>query len=105
MRLVKKSFETGVAEGKRLRQADNIVAATSASAWKRHRSTLPSGSSSARLARRPPASDPALDFDDLARNIKTGTSIYEVLALTEAEETALNDARVIDLQEFIRTRG
>jgi hypothetical protein len=33
------------------------------------------------------ASDPEIDFrDDLARNVKTGVTIYDVLALDEAHE-------------------
>ncbi|HCF99507.1 MAG TPA: hypothetical protein DEV93_03075 [Chloroflexi bacterium] len=48
------------------------------------------------------ASDPQLDFrDDLARNLANGTTIYEVLALDEAEEAALHGLGVETLEDLI----
>jgi hypothetical protein len=48
------------------------------------------------------ASDPQLDFrDDLAQNVPYGTTIYQVLALDEAEEAALREQAVESLEDLI----
>lgn len=48
------------------------------------------------------SSDPKIDFrDDLARNIKAGTTIYEVYALTESEEKDLNRAGISKLDGLL----
>lgn len=48
------------------------------------------------------ASDPELDFrDDLARNIRSGTTIYDVLALDEAEEAAARDGGAALVEDLI----
>jgi hypothetical protein len=48
------------------------------------------------------ASDPTIDFrDDLARNIKAGMTIYDVLALDEAQEGALVAKGVTALEDLM----
>ena len=50
------------------------------------------------------ASDPKIDFrDDLARNIKAGTAIYEVYGLTESEEKELNRAGTSKLDGLLKS--
>src|SRR6185295_17374378 len=48
------------------------------------------------------SSDPKIDFrDDLARNTKAGTTIYEVFALSESEEKDLNNRGVTKLDGLL----
>jgi hypothetical protein len=50
------------------------------------------------------SSDPKIDFrDDLARNIKPGTAIYEIYALTESEEKDFNSAGVSKLDGLLKS--
>ncbi len=47
------------------------------------------------------ASDPTIDFrDDLARNIKAGMAIYDVLALAEADENAMRAKGMSGVEEM-----
>lgn len=103
MRAVKARFETVVVEGRGLHQPVENLARV-------HPSGLPvDGAVRApyrvifvptEAARR--ASNSALDFrDDLAQNIPSGTTIYEVLALEEAREAALLKTGPGDLDQLI----
>jgi len=48
------------------------------------------------------ASNPRIDFrDDLAQNIKKGTRIYEVLALSQSREIELGRKRLFSLEELM----
>ena len=50
------------------------------------------------------ASDPKIDFrDDMARNIKAGTTIYEVYGLNESEEKDLNRAGISKLDGLLKS--
>jgi hypothetical protein len=47
------------------------------------------------------AFDPTIDFrDDLARNIKAGMAIYDVLALAEADENAMRARGMSGVEEM-----
>lgn len=102
MRVVKARFETVVAEGRGLHQPVDNLARVNARGQRaaearapHHLILVPTDA-----ARR--ASDRHIDFrDDLARNIPSGTRIYDVLGLTEAEDTALGAQGKKDLEELV----
>jgi hypothetical protein len=104
MRTVQARFETVVETGKGLNQpADNLAAIhTNGSPVARDKVVAPY-----RLIFRPTAqaiasSDPTIDFrDDLAQNVKAGTPIYEIFALTEAQEVELNSKGVKEIEELL----
>ncbi len=104
MRTVQYRFETVVEQGKGLHQSpDNLAAIhTNGSQVAQEKVVAPY-----RLIFRPTAqviasSDPTIDFrDDLARNIKPGTSIYEIFALTEPLETELNRKGVNSVEALL----
>jgi hypothetical protein len=101
---VQARFDTVVEKGKGLHQAPNNLAAihTNGSPVVPDKIVAPY-----RLIFRPTAqvtaaSDPTIDFrDDLAQNIKTGTPIYEIFALTEAQETELNSKGVKEIEALL----
>ena len=104
MRTVKHRFETVVENGQGLHQSvENLAAVhTNGSAVAQDKIVTPY-----RLIFRPTAqaiasSDPTIDFrDDLARNLKQGTAIYEIFALTEAQEVELNRKGVRQVEELL----
>jgi hypothetical protein len=104
MRVVKARFETVVAAGKGLDQPLDGFGRVHANG-----EPVPAGEAAApsRVIFRPTAeakaaSDPRLDFrDDLARNVKAGTPIYEVFALDEREETELNAQGVREVEDLL----
>ena len=104
MRTVQSRFETVVESGKGLHQpVDNIASVhTNGSAVAPDSIVAPY-----RLIFRPTAqvvasSDPTIDFrDDLAQNIKTGTPIYEIFALSEAQESEWNKKGVTEVEELL----
>lgn len=104
MRTVQHRFETVVAKGHGLHQAADNLAATRTDGSKVAQEKIVAPY---RLIFRPTAqalasSDPTLDFrDDLARNIKIGTPIYEIFALTEAQETELNRKGLSRVEELL----
>ncbi len=104
MRIVKESFETVVAAGRGLHQPVDNLAAVSVTGERIDPSRV---NAPFRIILRPTreaiaASDPTIDFrDDLARNLKAGTPIYDVLALTQAQEKALNDEGVSEVEELL----
>jgi len=104
MQVVKQRFETVVESGKGLHQpVDNWASA------KVDGSAVPSGQARApyRLIFQPTQaarqrSDPSIDFrDDLARNIASGTTIYEIFALDEAEESGLKQRGLIEVEDLL----
>jgi hypothetical protein len=104
MRAVQSRFETVVQTGKGLHQpADNLAAVQTSGR------PVAAGNIVApyRLIFRPTAqvtasSDPTIDFrDDLAQNVKTGTPIYEIFALTEAQELELNGKGLKEIEELL----
>jgi len=104
MRVVKESFEKVVADGKGLHQPVDNLAAVSVTGERLDPSRV---NAPFRIVLRPTrqalaASDPTIDFrEDLARNLKAGTPIYDVLALTQAEEQALNEEDVREVEELL----
>lgn len=104
MRTVQSRFETVVVTGKGLHQpVDNVASIhTNGNAVAPDKIVAPY-----RLIFRPTAqvvavSDPTIDFrDDLAKNIKTGTPIYEIFALTEAQESQLNSKGVTEVEDLL----
>jgi hypothetical protein len=104
MRTVRHRFETVVEQGKGLHQSpDNLAAIRSNGSPVAHDNIL----APYRLIFRPTAqamasSDPTIDFrDDLARNIKSGTPIYEVFALREPQEIALNSKGIHQVEALL----
>jgi hypothetical protein len=104
MRFVKDRFETVVDDGKGLHQTlDNLAGVNS------HGVRVEADKVIApyRVIFRPTAeaiekSDPTLDFrDDLSRNIKSGTMIYQVFALAEPQEAELNRAGVSEVEDLV----
>jgi hypothetical protein len=104
MRTVQSRFETVVNTGKGLHQpADNLAAI--------HTNGVPLAADKVaapyRLIFRPTAqavasSDPSIDFrDDLAQNVKAGTPIYEIFALTEAQESELHRRGVTEVEDLL----
>ena len=104
MQVVKQRFETVVESGKGLHQPVNNLASVNVDG-----SAVPAGQARApyRLIFQPTQaarqrSDATIDFrDDLARNIPSGTSIYELFALDEAEESALNQRGVTEVEDLL----
>jgi hypothetical protein len=104
MHVVKRAFEKVVTARRGLHQpVDNLAAVTlSGERLDAARVRAPF-----RIILRPrreatSASDPTIDFRiDLARNIRAGTPIYDVLALTRDEEEALNDAGVSEVEGLL----
>jgi hypothetical protein len=104
MRTVRHRFETVVEQGKGLHQSpDNLAAIRSNGSPVAHDNIL----APFRVVFRPTAqamasSDPTIDFrDDLARNIKSGTPIYEVFALREPQEIALNSKGIHQVEALL----
>ena len=104
MQVVKQRFETVVESGKGLHQPVDNWASVSVDG-----SAVPAGQVRApyRLIFQPTQtarqrSDPTIDFrDDLARNIPTGTTIYEIFALDEGEESGLNQRGVTEVEDLL----
>ncbi len=104
MRFVKDRFETVVDDGRGLHQTvDNLAGVDS------HGAPVEADKINApyRVIFRPTLeatekSDPTLDFrDDLSRNIRSGTPIYQVFALTEPQEAELNRAGVFEVEDLL----
>src|SRR5215471_21528808 len=102
MHVVKKSFETVVETGQGLHQpVDNLAAVCT--------NGVPEQNVSApyRIIFNPTreargASDPTIDFrDDLARNIPSGTVIYDVCALDEQQEAELKRQGIVTVEDLI----
>lgn len=104
MRVVKTRFETVVATGKGLHQPLASFGRVRANG-----DPVPEGAAAVpyRVIFRPTgearaASDPRLDFrDDLARNVKPGTTLYDIFALDEPEEAALNARGVSAVEDLL----
>ncbi|MGH8470344.1 MAG: hypothetical protein ACREVY_15635 [Gammaproteobacteria bacterium] len=104
MRTVNKRFETVVAVGKGLHQpldnfakvranGDPVAGAKVVSPYRVIFRPTPQAIA---------ASDATLDFrDDLAHNIKTGTTIYDVFALDETQEMELNGKGVMRVEKLL----
>jgi hypothetical protein len=104
MQVVKQRFETVVERGTGLHQPVDNLASVSIDG-----TAVPAGQVRApyRLIFQPtqPArsrSDPTIDFrDDLARNIVSGMTIYDVFALEEGEENKLRQRGVVEIEDFV----
>lgn len=104
MRTVNKRFETVVEKGKGLHQSLESFAAVHANGSPVAQVRIvapyrvifrPTGQATA-------SSDPTADFrDDLARNIKVGTPIYEIFALGEPQEMELNKKGMTGVEELL----
>lgn len=104
MRFVKDRFESVVDEGRGLHQTvDNLASVDSHGVWV----AADKVNAPYRVIFRPTPeatenSDPTLDFrDDLSRNIRSGTPIYQVFALAEPQEAELNRAGVSEVEDLL----
>ena len=104
MRIVKERFETVVADGKGLHQSVEGLAAvtTSGAIVERENINAPFRLIFSPTRQAAERSDPTIDFrDDLATNITVGTPIYDVFALTEAEERELNRSSISEVEDLL----
>jgi hypothetical protein len=104
MRTVQHRFETVVEQGKGLHQpAENLAAIhVNGSVVAPDKIVAPYRLIFHPSAQAVASSDPTIDFrDDLARNIKPGTAIYEIFALRESQEIELNTKGVNQVEDLL----
>lgn len=104
MRIVKERFETVVQDGRGLHQpVDNLArVSTNGAPVEEGKVNAPYRVIFRPTSQATEASDPTIDFrDDLARNVKAGTPIYEVLALGESEEADLKKAGIVEVEDLL----
>jgi hypothetical protein len=104
MRVVNKRFETVTTAGRGLHQPLDGFGKIRANG---ERVAPEAAAAPYRVIFRPTAaarsaSDPTIDFrDDLARNIRAGTTIYDVLALDESRESELRATGVTSIEDLM----
>lgn len=103
MKVVKERFETVVEKGTGLHQPVNNLAEVRSSGAAEANPAAPYRLIFSPTPEARQLSNPGIDFrDDLAQNIPTGTVIYDVFALDQAEEEKLIADRITQVEDLLR---